>query len=79
VKDCYYAVCRVQCWALWHLNTVQILLALMLVYNWRLFMCKFFVLIYRQTLPVDVSRIPSDVSRHHPYSLQRYPVDSQSS
>jgi hypothetical protein len=22
VKDCYYEVCRVQCWALWYLNTV---------------------------------------------------------
>jgi hypothetical protein len=23
VKDCYYKVCRVQCWTLWYLNTVQ--------------------------------------------------------
>jgi hypothetical protein len=40
-------------------------------------MCKYFVMIYRQTLPVDVSRIPSGVSRHHPYSFQRDPADCQ--
>jgi hypothetical protein len=78
VKDCYYEVCRVQCWTLWYLNTVQMLYALMLVYNWRLFMCKSFLMIYRQTLPVDVSRILSGVSRHHPYTFQRHPGDCQS-
>jgi hypothetical protein len=47
------------------------------IYNWRLFMCKTFAMIYRQTLPVDVSRIPSGVSRHHPYPSQLDPVDCE--
>jgi hypothetical protein len=38
-------------------------------------MCRPFVKIYKETLPVDVTRIPSGVSRHHPYPLQRDPVD----
>jgi hypothetical protein len=41
----------------------------MLVFNWRLFMCKSFVMTYRLTLPVDVSRILLGVSRHHPYTF----------
>jgi hypothetical protein len=40
-------------------------------------MCKTFAMIYRQTLPVDVSRIPSGVSRHHPYPSQLDPVDCE--
>jgi RNA:NAD 2'-phosphotransferase (TPT1/KptA family) len=42
-------------------------------------MCKTFVMIYRQTLPVDVSRISSGVLRHHPHTFQRRPGDCQSS
>jgi hypothetical protein len=30
-------------------------------------------MIYSQTVPVDVSRIPSGLSRHHPYPFQRDP------
>jgi hypothetical protein len=40
-------------------------------------MCKYLVMIYRQTLPVDVTRIPSGVSRHQPYPYQRDPSDCQ--
>jgi hypothetical protein len=46
VKDCYNEVCRVQCRALWYLNTFQILYALIVVFNWRLFMYKSFVMFY---------------------------------
>jgi hypothetical protein len=41
-------------------------------------MCKTFVMIYKLTSPVDVSRIPSGVPRHHPYTFQRDPADCQS-
>jgi hypothetical protein len=57
-------------------------------------MCKSFVMIYRQTVPVlcaakdyigpggrtpvYVSLIPSGVSRHHPYTFQRHSGDCQS-
>jgi hypothetical protein len=40
-------------------------------------MSKYFVMIYRQILPVYVSRIPLGVSRHHPYPFQRDPSDCQ--
>jgi hypothetical protein len=40
-------------------------------------MCKSFVMIYRETLPVDVSRIPLSVSRHHPYPFHRDRRDCQ--
>jgi hypothetical protein len=42
-------------------------------------MCKSFVMIYSQAFPVGVSRIPLDVSRHHPYPFQRDPADCEES
>jgi hypothetical protein len=41
-------------------------------------MSKSFVMIYRLTLLVDVSRIPLGVSRHHPCAFQRDQADCQS-